>query len=75
MVTSRIWFTPEQRPNCGSAGSNVIAFRRFHALERRNKTGVQRLGGPTGWRMPPAILPSASSVADIMTPPLANTKL
>ena len=35
----------------------------------------QRPGGPTGRRMPPAILPSASSAADIITSPLANTRL
>ena len=30
---------------------------------------------PTGWRMPPTILPSLSSAADISTLPLANTRL
>ena len=38
-------------------------------------SGPQRLGGVISRRMPPAILPSVSSPADMIAPPLANTRL
>ena len=36
---------------------------------------IQGRAGPCGIRMPPAILPSGSSEADIITSPLANFRL
>src|ERR1700712_5001817 len=44
MVTSRIWFTPEQKAELWERwkqGHSISAISR--ALERRNKTGVQRI--------------------------------
>ena len=49
--------------------------RTFLFRVRNVRPPRQRPGGSMGRRMPPAILPSASSAADIVTAPLANTRL
>ena len=50
MVTSRIWFTAAQKAELWERwknGQSAAAISR--ALERRNKTGVERIRGPP-WR-------------------------
>ena len=54
MVTSRIWFTPEQKTELWERwkqGHSISAISR--ALERRNKTGVQRIVALHGGIAPP----------------------
>ena len=50
MVTSRIWFTAKQKAELWERwknGQSALAISR--ALERRNKTGIQRIVA-TPWR-------------------------
>jgi hypothetical protein len=55
MVTSRIWFTAAQKAElwaCSKQGQGISSIAR--ALERRNKTGVQRIVSLHGGLAPPA---------------------
>ena len=63
MVTSRIWFTPEQKADLWERwkqGHSISAISR--ALERRNKTGVQRIVALHGGIAPPLRHRAASAL-------------
>ena len=63
MVTSRIWFTPEQKTELWERwkqGHSISAISR--ALERRNKTGVQRIVALHGGIAPPPRQRAASAL-------------
>ena len=63
MVTSRIWFTPAQKAELWERwkrGQSISAISR--ALERRNKTGVQRIVALHGGIAPPARRRAASAL-------------
>lgn len=63
MVTSRIWFTPEQKIELWERwkqGHSISAISR--ALERRNKTGVQRIVALHGGIAPPPRHRAASAL-------------
>jgi len=63
MVTSRIWFTPEQKSELWERwkqGHSISAISR--ALERRNKTGVQRIVALHGGIAPPPRHRAASAL-------------
>lgn len=63
MVTSRIWFTPEQKTDLWERwklGHSISAISR--ALERRNKTGVQRIVALHGGIAPPPRHRAASAL-------------
>ena len=63
MVTSRIWFTPEQKTELWERwkqGHSISAISR--ALERRNKTGVQRIVALHGGIAPPPRHRAASAL-------------
>ena len=63
MVTSRIWFTPEQKAELWERwkqGHSISAISR--ALERRNKTGVQRIVALHGGIAPPPRQRAASAL-------------
>jgi IS30 family transposase len=63
MVTSRIWFTPEQKIELWERwkqGHSISAISR--ALERRNKTGVQRIVALHGGIAPPPRYRAASAL-------------
>lgn len=60
MVTSRIWFTSAQKAELWARwkqGQSISSISR--ALERRNKTGVQRIVALHGGIAPPALRRSA----------------
>ncbi len=80
MVTSRLWFTAKQKSELWERwknGQSVLAISR--ALERRNKTGVQRIVALHGGIAPaprrraaaalrldePSVLHTATTAADI----------
>ena len=63
MVTSRIWFTPEEKTELWERwkqGHSISAISR--TLERRNKTGVQRIVALHGGIAPPPRRRAASAL-------------
>ena len=64
----------KQPPNLGGDSCPLwVESGRSFSCGKAVRPSRQRPGGPTGWIMPPAFLPSASSMTDIISLPLANT--